>query len=130
MNCDEIEMTTCDSTSNELSNLVAELLVEFRGFDGPNERNFQRDYVTAAVLIHPCNTLERHQGFSRDISDDGVGLITASPFESGTAATIAIDRFDGTAVQLESVCRWCRNYGPNWFLTGWQFIRLIGMNRY
>lgn len=116
--------------SGDLSDLVSELLIEFRGYDGPEERLVKREYLTCSVMLELGVTGKKCMGFSRDISDDGVGLITEEKIEPNTVATLSIERFDGTHVKLRAICRWARYYGPNWHLTGWEFQRLLGVRRY
>ena len=69
---------------------------------------------------------ELPSAFSRNVSATGIGLVTKSQVEEKAVAVLQIERLGSNAkpANILSECRWCRPYGDNWFLSGWQFINL------
>jgi hypothetical protein len=53
-----------------------------------------------------------------------VGVISVQPMPERLTATLAIERLDGTTIQVFSECRWCKPYGKKWNISGWQFLNL------
>jgi len=64
------------------------------------------------------------EAFSRNISANGVGLLTNHAIDERAVGKVIIFRPDGKAEAILSECRWCKNYGEKWFLSGWQFINV------
>ena len=66
-----------------------------------------------------------YSGFSRNISATGIGLISKVQIQEKSVGVLSIDRLGSSEpLTILSECRWCRPYGKNWFLSGWQFINL------
>ena len=63
-------------------------------------------------------------GFSRNISASGIGLITKAAIEDRANALLTIERLRGQPYKVLAECRWCRPYGANWHISGWQFMML------
>lgn len=61
-------------------------------------------------------------GFAKDVSKQGIGIIVAQEFETGSMALLSIHSTQHTPVTLKCEVRWCDRFGAGWFLTGWKFI--------
>lgn len=60
--------------------------------------------------------------FSRDMSKQGIGLITSLELAEGTVAVLKIHSTTGRPAHLKCELRWSDGYGNGWYLTGWKFI--------
>ena len=119
-------LRTSESPANpEIKRAVDNLLLEDSNFDRTENRSAHRQH-----LVRPVDVLLRESGesvsaFSRNVSATGIGIITHQPIDDGTVAVLTIARLaldHDTTILAE--CRWCKPYGENWFITGWQFIGL------
>jgi hypothetical protein len=64
-------------------------------------------------------------GFSKNISDNGIGVIMNTPPPSGSSALLSIQSLKGKPVVLRSELRWCEPFGTGWYVTGWKFLAEI-----
>ncbi len=60
--------------------------------------------------------------FSKDLSSQGIGIISDISFQTNSLATLEIHSMQGDPVLLRCEARWCDPYGKGWYLTGWKFI--------
>ncbi len=66
------------------------------------------------------------KAFSKDLSAQGIGIITDVSFQNNSLATLEIHSVTGGPVLLRAEVRWSDTYGKGWFLVGWKFIG-VGM---
>jgi len=81
----------------------------------------RKPFVRPVMIV--TNRDEYFEAFSRDISQQGIGLITRSNWAPGTLATLRINAFDGSDFDVVAEARWCDGYGSNYYLSGWVFLR-------
>ena len=119
-------LRTSESPANpEIKRAVDNLLLEDSNFDRTENRSAHRQH-----LVRPVDVLLRESGesvsaFSRNVSATGIGIITHQPIDDGTVAVLTIARLAlGHDTTILAECRWCKPYGKNWYITGWQFINL------
>ncbi|MEM6468088.1 MAG: PilZ domain-containing protein [Planctomycetota bacterium] len=118
------------TVNGTLAEAVHDLCEAVKDFDGQELRDSPRFPLVCAVMIN-FSTLDGDcHAFSRDISATGIGLVTESAVTPSRRATLCIDKLDGTSMQVLSTCRWCRPYGPRWFVSGWEFRSLLGTRRF
>lgn len=67
--------------------------------------------------------------FSKDMSKQGIGVITDVELEVGTIAVLTIHSTSHTPVTLKCEVRWVDKFGKGWFLTGWKFISSAAIPR-
>lgn len=60
--------------------------------------------------------------FSKDLSKQGIGVITSAELEIGTIAVLTIHSTTHYPVHVKCDLRWSDPFGKGWFLTGWKFI--------
>ena len=61
-------------------------------------------------------------GFSRDISEKGIGIITNTNWEKGTIVELEIHSLFNRNVRVAAEARWTEPFGRGWFFTGWYFL--------
>jgi len=100
---------------------VDRLLMEAQRARFTERRTEPRHAFARPVHIH----IGREPGllsFSKDMSKQGIGLITSLELDVGTVAVLKIHSTTGRPVHLKCELRWSDGYGPDWYLTGWKFI--------
>lgn len=118
------------SERNEITLWVEDLVEASRRLIGDDHRHANRNPLVCAVEVESRVWDWSTSAFSRDISVDGIGLISADPIPDRLTADLCVQRFDGTVMKVVASCRWCKAYGENWFASGWAFRELIGVRRY
>lgn len=74
------------------------------------------------VMVYPKSG-RRQVCFSKDLSEDGIGLLQTRPLPVGTIADLELS-CTGKPVITEAKLLWRREYALGWNLVGWQFMRL------
>ena len=123
-------MSVGTSSDDQLGAWIAELINDSQSFDGMEQRGAARTPLVCAVAIQHTFDEHSYHAFSRDISADGIGLITSSNVAIDQTANLSISRFDGASLKVAAVCRWCTPYGTDWYLSGWEYRHLIGVRRF
>lgn len=100
---------------------IDRLLMEIQRSRFMERRTEPRQPVARPVQIHlpsgpTVNT------FSKDMSSQGMGIVSDVSWQVGSIATLEIHSISGEPVVLRSEVRWCDAYGKGWFLVGWKFI--------
>ena len=108
----------------DIKRVVNDLLVEDSNFDRAENRSAHREHPVRSVTIELRNTGESIPAFSRNISATGIGLITANPLKIDQTGILTLERLHGRDLQFLAECRWCKAYGENWYISGWQFIKI------
>ena len=91
------------------------LLRERRGSD-------RKPFVRPVKVITGRDQNESHDGFSRDISAQGIGVISRVQWQPHTIATIKIHRLRGREVAVRAEARWSEPFGDGWYSSGWSFL--------
>ena len=100
---------------------VDRLLMEAQRARFTERRTEPRHSFARPVHIH----IGREPGvlaFSKDMSKQGLGLITNHELAAGTVAVLKIHSTTGRPVHLKCELRWSDSYGADWYLTGWKFM--------
>lgn len=108
----------------EIQRAVDDLLREDSNFDRTENRSAHRQHLVRFVEVEFRDSDESVSGFSRNVSATGIGIITDEPVVDGTTAILNLARLSPGKVTFLAECRWCKPYGENWYITGWQFINL------
>ncbi len=116
--------TAKHSINDDLDRLVENLLREDLDYERAENRSAHREHLVRPVLVALKGHADPIKGFSKNISNYGIGLITDSEIPLQTAA-ITIESLRGPANKVLAECRWCKPFGKNWFLSGWQFINVL-----
>jgi hypothetical protein len=104
----------------DLQSAVAVLLCEATDL-GIDRRNLQREPYLKKVLIQrdsgPAVT-----GFTREISDKGVGLLHSFALEPKDIVEVLIEGPHQMSFRLQMETKWCSPLGDGWYASGGQFI--------
>ena len=109
----------------DIQRAVDDLLREDSNFDRTENRSAHRQHLVRPVEVVIRDSDESISAFSRNVSASGIGVITHQPIDDGAVAVLTIARLaPGHDITILAECRWCKPYGKNWFISGWQFINL------
>lgn len=109
----------------DIQRAIDDLLKEDSQFDRNENRSAHRENLVRAVVIQVRDPESIYHAFSRNVSATGIGLITPDEIPERVTAVLEIARLNQSKdVSILADCRWCRPYGENWFISGWQFINL------
>mgnify|MGYP002632647303 CR=1 FL=1 len=100
---------------------VDRLLMEIQRAKRRERRTEPRHPFTRPVYIH----IQREPGvlaIAKDMSKQGIGIITDLKLKVGTVAVLKIHSTTHTPVHLKCELRWSDEFGKDWYLTGWKFI--------
>ena len=61
-------------------------------------------------------------GFTREISNKGVGLLHAFPLKPNDDIVIVVAGPDQTLYRLQVAVSWCKQFGDGWYVSGCQFV--------
>lgn len=108
----------------DVENAVRDLLEEDAFYDRCENRSSHREHLVRPVQLQIRGSSERITAFSRNVSAAGIGLITDVAIPERSVAVMSIEGLKGSDVKFLADCRWCRSYGTNWKISGWQFINI------
>ena len=108
----------------DIEQAVKEMLTADANFDRNENRSVHRQHLVRHIRLQIRQPEQLIEAFSRNISVVGIGIITDQVITVGTTGEMEIGRLKGPAVKIIVESRWCRNYGENWFFSGWQFQSL------
>ena len=113
----------------QFEHLLKDLRVENSRFDR-ELRSCHRE-----VLITPVKVIFLEQEgidqncVSRNISSAGISLISALEMEEGISATLEVYRLTKAPnKQILADCRWCKPFGKQFWMSGWQFMQIKPIN--
>lgn len=106
---------------------VKELLTALLNEEGnwsmdERRRDARQPFVRPATLVFGDRSGERMPGFTRDLSDSGIGLMHRFSIGAGDIATVTIGRLWDGPVTLKCRCQWCTAGNSGWFQSGWQVL--------
>ena len=109
----------------DIQRAVDKLLKDDTNFDRNENRSAHRENLVRAVDIEIRDPQATISAFSRNISATGIGVITKESLVGNPVAVLTIAGLgEKDDVTILAECRWCRAYGKEWFISGWQFINL------
>ena len=112
------------SVSAEIDQMVEGLLREDLEYERTENRTAHREALVRSAVIDYGSGRATIEGFSRNISHSGIGIITEDFIADRSSATLILERLDGTYIKILAECRWCKPYGKKWNISGWQFLNL------
>ena len=87
-------------------------------------RTLDRDKFAMPAVVHQKGKLPRVQGFTRNISDDGVNIVSSEQVRENSFCLLEFIRSGGERCEMVAECKWSKKYGDSHWMTGWQFPRL------
>ncbi len=86
-------------------------------------RGTERHHFVRPVLIQSHRNGDTQvQGFSKDMSQHGMAIISPCNWQLGLLATLRVHSLFEADVDVRAEARWSEPYGDNWFITGWHFL--------
>jgi len=110
--------------NTEVENSVRDLLEEDAFYDRIENRSSHREHLVRPVHMQIRGSSHQVLGFSRNVSAAGIGLITDVAVPEGSIAVLSVESLKNGPVKFLAECRWCRSFGANWKISGWQFINV------
>ncbi len=105
--------------------IVLQLLREESQLIARERRSAHRQSLIRPVTISLRSDEEIEiRGFTRNISTQGVGVISDLDFVDGGVAIIKIHSLDGRDTRILSECRWSNPFGEGWYASGWNFLNV------
>ena len=112
-----------EQMSMEFQDIVQSLLNEDQLFSLRERRaNARQNFVRPVKLLFPSRPKEILSGFTRDLSDGGVGLIHKFEVTRDDLALLTINRLWDDPVLLRCKACWCTKSENGWFQSGWQIV--------
>ncbi|MCC9603571.1 PilZ domain-containing protein [Stieleria sp. JC731] len=109
--------------NQDVENAVRDMLDEDAIYDNEN-RNAYREHLVRPVTLAVRGERESLSAFSRNVSASGIGLVTDTVVHEGATAVLTVESLKNGPLKLLAQCRWCRPFGKNWMISGWQFINV------
>ena len=82
----------------------------------------RKPFVRPIILATGRNQDILVDGFSRDLSGNGMGIVTRTNWRSGARALLTIHSLSKGLVRVSAEVRWCEEFGEGWYLSGWNFL--------
>lgn len=112
----------------ELPGTVDKLLLEALYEVGDQRIAERRPFIKRVnVTFDGCEVFQRSACFSRDISNDGIGLLHYKPMKLGDAVITIFSQLLGT-IHMSCRIEWCRSCGDGWYTAGARFVDRTGGN--
>lgn len=112
--------------NSEVQEIVKSLLKEDLDHDRYENRSVHRENLVRSVTIDTRQpTKMTLHSVSRNISGEGIGLITNEQIPDKCIAILSIEPLKKRTTKILAECRWCKPYGKNWFVSGWLFRTII-----
>ena len=99
---------------------VGQLLKEDRLVE-PEQRTGNRVTTAVPVYVTLSDSSTRVPGFTRNLSRDGICLVSKIETTLGQHASLEVMRPDGGSSVVESRCLWSKRYGEAHWVSGWDF---------
>ena len=115
------------SASNpHFKRMIESLIKSSSNYDRYENRSAYREHLVVPVLVDFRDGQFEVPGMTRNVSSAGVGLLLPAECKEGDQAIITMEQADGGGKhKVLSECRWRKPYGESWFLSGWQFIKVV-----
>ena len=108
-------------TTADFQEVVQALLNEDQLFSLRERRDQARqNFVRPVRMVFGHKPGQILSGFTRDLSDKGIGLIHKFEIARGDRALITINRLWDEPVALNCIVAWCAKSENGWFQSGWQ----------
>lgn len=103
--------------------LMSDVSLENSRFERDLRASKREKIILPVFVTTEPDSTEVH-GFTRNLSATGACIIANHSFVRSEKALIELYRLNGDTSKLISECRWVKLFGPNFYVSGWQFIRV------
>lgn len=87
-------------------------------------RSLDRKKFAMPVVIRQKGKHPRVHGFTRNISGEGVNIVSSQPIKKNSFCLLEFVRDSGQRCEAVAECVWTMRYGDSHWMSGWQFPRL------
>ena len=101
--------------------VIDQLIKENQALLLRERRLADRTALVRPVQIQAIRGKECYQGFTRDISTLGLGVISPVPWEPPAIVSLQVHSLRGRPLTVTAESRWCEEYGDGWYLVGFVF---------
>lgn len=99
---------------------VGRLLKEDRSVD-LEQRSSNRLQTAVPISIYLPGNSSRAAGFTRNLSQEGICLVSKIETQPEQIADLEVMRLNGESSRITSRCLWAKRYGDNNWVSGWKF---------
>jgi hypothetical protein len=118
-----------ENSTAEFQDLVQALLNEDQLFSLRERRNNARkNFVRPIRLVFNDRPDTVLSGFTRDLSDNGIGLIHRFQATPGDLAYVTINRLWDEPVIIRCRVAWCSQCENGWYQSGWEIASVESSN--
>ncbi len=112
-----------------INRIVRQLIKEETQLTTRERRSAHRNPLVRPVTVSLRNDEDIVvRGFTRNISEMGVGIVSDLNFIEGGIAIIKIHSLEDEATRIIAECRWSKPFGDGWFASGWNFLNVARDN--
>ena len=112
-----------NSSTACFQDVVQALLNEDQLFSLRDKRaNLRHSFVRQVSVVFFDEPTVRKTGFTRDLSENGIGLIHKFPVEQGCKALVTIHRLWDQPIVLKCEACWCSSSEQGWINSGWTIL--------
>ncbi len=111
------------TTSPEIEHLIKEVVSEDCRYVRSEMRSVHRENLVVPITMI-FKDGRQQEAFSRNISPAGVCLISSEMVTDNETVELEIYRLNGKAQRIIAESRWCKPFGPEYFMSGWKFVQL------
>ncbi len=112
-----------DNATADFQEIIQALLNEDQLFSLRERRNKSRkNFVRPVRMVLQGKPAELQEGFTRDLSDGGIGLLHKFDVQKGEIARVKVNRLWDEAIVLKCAARWSVKSDNGWYQTGWSIL--------
>ncbi len=112
-----------NSPTANFQEVVQALLNEDQLFSMREKRATSRQsFVRQVSIVYCSQPTQRRTGFTRDLSDSGIGLIHKFPVQTGDKAFVTIHRLWDAPIVLKCEACWSSPEQQGWHTSGWSIL--------
>ncbi|MEZ6102525.1 MAG: hypothetical protein R3E01_26590 [Pirellulaceae bacterium] len=100
---------------------VKQILQAAEGFANEHRSTGRQPFFHPTSMYLPSQPLRRYSAFTRDVSEQGIGLLHAMPLEPGRI-TLETYLGEGKCIKNRVEITWCLPCGDGWFISGGAFV--------
>lgn len=105
--------------SPEIERLLKKLEAAEENYN-TNLRSVEREKRVLPIHILDSDGVARSIGYTRDISANGVGMVTPKRLENGAEMTVELKLPEEKSAGYLATCRWTEALGDSFFASGWE----------
>lgn len=110
----------------DIKQLIDEIVLENARYKR-ELRSFHREPLACPVVVYfNQQGIDNQHCVSQNISPAGIALLSSFEFDPGVVTAVEIYRISGSSntSKIVAECRWSKPFGTEYWMSGWQFLRL------